>query len=96
MESRNLFDRNMVANFNGGGHRGEYLASPTHFLKSKCTWLSVFFFRGGGAFSHLHYFKNLFPLKPLIPAHNAHHLFHFFAEGFVGSGKIGEVVHSLL
>jgi hypothetical protein len=90
MDGRKLLDRNMVASFNGGGHRWDYLASRDHFL-----WIGVpLVILVIPVFNLLQYVIGLFPLEHLIPIDSLHSLFHFLA-GFAGSSEVTDkVVHS--
>jgi hypothetical protein len=90
MDSSKLRNKNSVANFNGGKHRGDQLANPDYFLGVKAPLIIQFF----SIFSFLQYFINVHLLDPLIPLHSLHHLFYFFRV-FVSSGEAGyKNVHS--
>jgi hypothetical protein len=90
MDGRKLFERNMVASFDGGGHRWDYLASRDDFLGILVPLvISVI-----PVSNLLQYVIHLFPLEHLNPIDSLHRFFHFLAS-FAGSSEVTDkVVHS--
>jgi hypothetical protein len=77
-----------VANFDGNGAKGVYLAIKNCFHGFEVFLIIKLF----PPLTFFIYFENLTPLEPLIPLHINHHFFYFFE---VNAGSV-ELVDNVL